>query len=61
MNHKVKLLDRDGRFVTQVEIPPFAAVPPTVVVWGSRVFLINGDNVYKEVFSYVIPLHPKQL
>lgn len=60
---KIKLLTRDGGFVHQAEIPPFAP-PPEVIGWGSRIFVRRDESesdrervitvVYREGLAYVL-------
>lgn len=63
-----RLLTDRGEFVASVQVPPFAP-PPTVLIWGSRVFvrkvILHGfasengydqteENDYLEVFAYAV-------
>jgi len=52
---KVRLLTKDGGFVTSGMIPAFND-PPDVIVWGSRIFQYDStdderEHVYIEAFS----------
>lgn len=49
------LYNGEGGFVARVEVPPFTTGMPVVLIWGSRVFLRDGDLEsveYHEVFAY---------
>ena len=58
----VRLLNPNGSYVTDVEIPRFALMPEALM-WGSRVFTRNkalvpsyhGGYAYTEVFCYTVP------
>lgn len=47
----VKLFTASGEFVAEVEIPPFDTFPE-VLIWGSRVFRLGDDDVYREAFAF---------
>lgn len=48
---RVKLLTRDGGFVKEFEIPPFM-IPPEILVWGSRSFVLQPSGEYREGMAY---------
>jgi hypothetical protein len=59
----VRLQTREGEFVAEVRIPPFALLPE-VLIWGSRVFCRVGEAergahegalVYREGFAFWVP------
>jgi len=45
--NKVRLYTNDGRFVTEVTVPPWK-VPVEVYVWGQRMFILREDGRYTE-------------
>lgn len=58
MNHMlmtVTLECADGEAVGHVVIP-FFKFPPSILVWGTRIFRLYQELTYREVSSYNIPL-----
>jgi len=62
-----RVAERDWDEVKALEIPDMQP-PPSVIVWGERVFMIippafsPGDGTtpeYGEVFAYVVPEAPR--
>ena len=56
----VRLETSDGRFVAEVEVPPFTT-PPDVLIWGNRTFIYESNRppqpVYRECFAVVVPIY----
>lgn len=48
---EIKLLTRDGGYVTTVSVPPFNP-PPEVIMWGSRVFVRQPGGHYAEGMAW---------
>jgi len=44
---RVHLYTRDGGFVTEATIPPFAP-PPEVITWGARLFVIDDGRTDRD-------------
>jgi hypothetical protein len=47
---EVKLYAADGAYVVTVLVPNMAVLP-TVLLWGSRVFRVGADGLFREAFS----------
>lgn len=45
---KVRIYTNQGMYVTTVLIPEIIAGDPEVIIWGSRIFLKNGNGHYIE-------------
>jgi len=43
----IRLYTRDGRMVTEVQVPPWNSAPE-VYVWGERIFVLHTNGRYEE-------------
>ena len=51
--NQVRLETGAGDFVITANVPDFSP-PPKILIWGARVFISKGKDVYAEVFAFTV-------